>query len=93
MRKSKFKVLSVAVVLMMALGLTTSLTMNGQNGKTDGFFRGGYDNYDYRDVEADVAGGITNGSFDMPAPLGDGLAVMVIAGVGYLIRVKSRDNR
>lgn len=94
MRKSKIKVLSLMISLAMTVGCFAPLSVNGQNGGSDGFFRGGYDSYENRG-EVEVSGGITNDSFNA-APLGSGLMIMVAAGAGYLVR-KNRlmitDNR
>ena len=83
MRKSKIKVLSLMISLAMTVGCFAPLSVNGQNGGSDGFFRGGYDSYENRG-ETEVSGGITNDSFN--APLGSGLIIMVAAGAGYLVR-------
>ena len=67
------------------------------NAQSDGFFRGGSDNYDNRD------GGISNETFGQnntfgPAaptdivPLGSGLIILMTAGAGYVMMKRRRPN-
>ena len=83
MKKSKFKIGTLALCATMAFSMLFPMYVNAQGGGADGFFKGGSDDYGSRD-EAGVSGGITNDSFD--APLGSGLMIMLAAGVGYAVR-------
>jgi len=90
MRKSKFKVLALMISMVMTVGCFVPLSVNGQNGGADGFFRGGSETYDDR-ADIGVSGGITNESFN--APVGNGLMVMLVAGVAYSIRQIAKKKR
>lgn len=83
--KLKAFVLSVAMTVAMSL----PMTMNAQS---DGFFRGGNDNYDNRD---EIGGsGMSlgdNPTQENPTPLGSGLLIMVAAGAGYVALKKKED--
>ena len=85
MKKSKFKKKTLVFYLILAAFSMMSQPMKAQNGKSDGFFSyndGGYDN---RAGDA-VTGSITNESFN--APLGNGLLIMVAAGLCYALKIK-----
>ena len=79
--------------LAMAAGMLLPMTTNAQ--QTDGFFRGGIDNYN-RD------GGLSNQTFGQDVgggpqtptelvPLGSGLLIMMTAGAGYALLKKKED--
>lgn len=96
MKKRKLKVLLLS--LMMAIGLMLPSTGHAQN---DQFFKNGEDLYNNR---AEAGGNITNQTFGSngynltnqtfgqdPAPLGSGLLIMMMAGLGYAI-VKKQER-
>ena len=96
MKKRKLKVLLLS--LMMAIGLMLPSTSRAQN---DQFFK---NNEDYvnrdattgnitnqtfgQDPATGVTGGITNQQFG--APLGSGLLIMMMAGMGYAVAKNKR---
>lgn len=85
--KLKAFVLSVAMTVAMSL----PMTMNAQS---DGFFRGGNDNYDNRDGITLGGNGMSlgdNPTQENPTPLGSGLLIMVAAGAGY-VALKKKEN-
>lgn len=89
MKKSKFKKKTLEFYLILAAFLIMSQPMKAQSGKSDGFFtnnNGGYDNRDANSYA--VTGGITNDSFGNGAPIGNGLLIMVTAGLFYAIKTK-----
>ena len=88
MKRSKFRRGTLVFSLAMAVNLVLPLSVSGQGGGADGFFKGGSVGYENRD--GDVSGGITNESFDAPAPLDGGLLIMLAAGVGYALRKRKR---
>ncbi|MBQ7533574.1 MAG: hypothetical protein IJT45_07820 [Bacteroidales bacterium] len=69
--------------LAMALGLLLPTTMNAQ---TDGFFRGGGENYENRDVNPSGSLSLGPTQYENPseAPIGSGLLILTIAGAGYV---------
>ena len=72
---------------MITVSLLMPFSLCGQGGRTDGFFSNDGD-YNNRDGEVSMSGGLTNESFN--TPLGSGLLVMTIGGVGYLLMKKKR---
>jgi hypothetical protein len=75
------KKLALALIMMAVM----PLAMNAQ---PDGFFRGGGENYDNRDVDGVTIGSMNN---ENPTPVGSGLMVMVAAGAGYVLLKKKED--
>jgi len=67
--------------LAMVFGMLLPLTINAQ--KSDGFFRGGYDNYENRDATINDNGEIGHYGIGETVPVGSGLLVLVAAGAGY----------
>ena len=64
-----------------------SQPIKAQMGKSDGFFTNNESGYSNRDGDAfPVSGSITNDSFG--APLGNGLLIMVAAGLCYALKIK-----
>lgn len=82
MKKSRLKNGALIMFVMMAVSLLMPFSSYGQGGRTDGFFSSGYESED-RDGDIGVTGGISNDSFN--APLGDGLLVVLMAGIGYVL--------
>ena len=76
--------------LAMALGMLLPMTTNAQS---DGFFRGGFDNYENRDgdIHIDDGTGMTNEQFG--APLGSGLLILAAAGAGYVVARRKRSRK
>ena len=74
-----------------ALFLLNPASLNAQ--KTDGFFRGGNDNYENRDaVNINDDGGINNYGIGETVPLGSGLLILTAAGAGYAISKRRRNK-
>ena len=72
--------------LFLVLCLVLSFCCNAQminGGGTDGFFQGGFDDYerDPSDISSII---IASQNFGEPAPLGDGLVILGLLGLGYL---------
>jgi len=44
-------------------------------------------------INDDITGGITNGSFGEEVPLGGGIAIMLVAGLGYVAFKKKEDEQ
>ena len=44
-------------------------------------------------INDNISGGITNGDFGEDAPLGGGIAIMLVAGLGYVALKKKEDKR
>lgn len=84
MKRSKFRIGTLVLFSLMAVNVMMPSSMNGQGGGADGFFKGGSSDYETRDADFEMSGGITNDSFD--APLGGGLLVMAAAGIVYAFR-------
>ena len=81
------KIKAMLLALLMLLGLIAPVTATAQS---DGFFRGGYDNYDYRDASIDDGtGGIQNDGFGVP--VGSGLLILTAVGAGYAISRRKRN--
>lgn len=75
-------------LIFVVMTMMMHLCINAQ--KTDGFFRGGNDNYENRsDVDGWNLGNQTFGD----APLGSGLLIMVTAGAGYAIARRKRSRK
>ena len=82
MRRSKFKVRTLVFSLAVAATVLSPFSMKAQGGGADGLFKGGSEVYENREGDdLSVSGGITNDSFN--APLGNGMIVMMAAGLGY----------
>ena len=77
------KIKALFIALMMLLSLIAPVTSTAQ--QTDGFFRGGNDNYQNRDVSIDDGGGISNWGIGETVPLGSGLLILTAVGTGYAI--------
>ena len=91
MKRSKIKKETLVLSLTMAANLILPLSVSGQGGGADGFFKGSSDGYENRDGDAGVSGGITNESFN--APLDGGLLITVAAGAGYALRKRRRRKK
>lgn len=77
-----------ALSLAMAIGMLLPMTTNAQS---DGFFRSFNDNYENRDGGInDNNGGMTNQTFE--TPLGGGIAILLAAGLGYVVLKKKEDE-
>lgn len=74
-------------LIFVVMTMMMHLCINAQ--KTDGFFRGGNDNYENR---SDVDWNLGNQTFG-DAPLGSGLLIMVTAGAGYAIARSKRSRK
>ena len=96
MKKTTKKMKALALAMLMAIGLLSSMTCLAQS---DGFFRGG-DNYMNRDggPSGDIVnqgfgddGGntVTNQSFG-EAPVGSGLLILTAIGAGYAVLKKKK---
>ncbi|MCR5037453.1 MAG: hypothetical protein K6A73_09055 [Bacteroidales bacterium] len=72
-----------ALSLTMVLGMLLPMTTNAQS---DGFFRGGSDNYDNRDSGMELGGSTA----ENPTPVGSGLLVLTIAGACYVAWKRKR---
>lgn len=90
---------AILLSLMMAVFLLTPIFSNAQGRGLFGY--GKYDNsYDnsfgetnrgIMNVSESSETGIVNQTFGEPVPLGSGVAVMLIAGAGYLFLKKKED--
>lgn len=87
MKKSKFRIETLLFSIAMAASLLMPLSMNGQGGKTDGFFSS-YDGQENRSDDLDA--GISNDSFG--APLGSGLWIMLASGVAYGVAKRKKSK-
>ena len=82
------------IILAIALVITIGF---GASAQTDGFFGGDDGGYSDRTtgmpiVPGDAVGNLTHDENGANAPLGDGLVVLTVLGVGYARkRVKSRE--
>ena len=78
---------AIALSLLMLFGFLAPIAATAQ--RSDGFFKNYNDNYENRDGD----GGITIGGMqnDNPIPLGSGLLVMSVVGVGYAITRRKRN--
>ena len=76
-----------------ALFLLNPASLNAQ--KSDGFFRGGNDNYDNRTsgITINDEGGINNYGIGETVPLGSGLIILTAIGAGYAIARRKRSRR
>ena len=82
------KIKAMFIALMMLLGLIAPLTATAQH--SDGFFRGGNDNYENRSegINDNTGSGIQNDDFG--APLGSGLLILTALGAGYAVAKRRR---
>ena len=90
--KKTTKIKAMLLALMMLLGLIAPLTATAQ--QTDGFFRGGYDNYDNRGdvtIPGNDESGISNYGIGETVPLGSGLLILTAVGAGYAISRRKRN--
>ena len=85
------KIKAMLLALMMLLGLIAPMTATAQ--KSDGFFKSGNDNYQNRattGIDDNTSnGGIQNDPFG--APLGSGLLILTVVGVGYAVAKRRRN--
>ena len=44
-------------------------------------------------INDNITGGITNGDFGVEVPLGGGIAIMLVAGLGYVALKKKEDEQ
>ena len=86
--KKTTKIKAMFIALMMLLGLIAPLTATAQH--SDGFFRGGNDNYENRfeGINDNTGSGIQNDDFG--APLGSGLLILTAVGAGYAVAKRRR---
>ena len=88
------KLTNLKALLLFAffsLFLLNPASLNAQ--KSDGFFRGGNDNYENRDdISINDGGGINNYGIGETVPLGSGLLILTAAGAGYAV-LRRRRNR
>lgn len=82
------KIKAMLFALLMLLSLIAPVTATAQS---DGFFRGGNDNYQNRSESINDNGGIHNDDFG--APLGSGLLILTAAGAGYAIARRRRNSK
>lgn len=90
---------AILLSLMMAVFLLTPIFSNAQTGGLFGY--GKYDNsYDnsYGETNRGIMNindsgetGIVNQTFGEPVPIGSGVAVLLIAGAGYMFLKKKED--
>lgn len=89
----KIKAKRLAIVLSLMIAVCSIMPLQAQ---TDGFFRGGNDNYENRSISinSDTENGLTNNGIGQsePTPLGSGLLIMMAAGAGYVM-VRRKRNR
>ena len=79
-----------ALILLAVALFFNALALNAQRG--DGFFRF-LENDDYNNRDQSIYGnGIVNQGVGEPAPLGSGLAVLAVAGAGYLAMRRKRSS-
>ena len=69
----------------------------GANAQTDGFFGGDGGGYDDRAktmplVPGDGVGTLTHDENAANAPLGDGLVVLTVLGVGYALKMREKSS-
>ena len=83
------KIKAMLLALMILLGLIAPVTATAQ--KSDGFFRGGNDNYQNRDASINDEGGISNYGIGEEVPLGSGLLILTAVGAGYAISRRKRN--
>ena len=60
--------------------------------RSDGFFKGGNDNYENRATINDEGGGISNWGIGETVPLGSGLLILTAVGAGYAVAKRRRKN-
>lgn len=65
--------------MLMLLGLVASTTVSAQS---DGFFRGGTEDYSNRDGETSFT--VNTQDFGQEVPLGSGIVILLAAGTGYV---------
>ena len=83
MKKSVLRFKKLAFSIVLAFGLLFPMTIFAQ--QTDGFFRGGNDNYQDREVSINDGGGINNYGIGETVPLGGGLLILTAAGASYAV--------
>ena len=84
------KIKAMFIALMMLLGLIAPVTATAQ--KTDGFFRGYYDNYENR-ATIDDDGGMGHWGIGETVPVGSGLLILTAIGAGYAIARRKKHCR
>ena len=77
-----------ALVLSLAVAVGTLLPMT-TNAQSDGFFRGGYDNYENR-ATIDDDGGMGHWGIGETVPVGSGLLILTAIGAGYAVAKRKR---
>ncbi len=91
--KTKKTLKALVLSLAMAIGMLLPATMQAQ---TDGFFRGGNDNYENRGdvtIPGNDESGISNYGIGETVPLGSGLLILTAVGAGYAISRRKRSRR
>ena len=93
MKKQK-NLKALVLSLVMAVGMLLPMTTNAQN--TDGFFRSGNnENYNNRG-DVTIEGGGPNGFLTQDldeVPMGCGLIILTVAGAGYALTKRRKENK
>ena len=87
------RIKAMIIALMMLLGVIAPVTATAQ--KSDGFFRGGNDNYQNRgdvNIPGNDENGISNYGIGETVPLGSGLLILTAVGAGYAISKRRRNK-
>ena len=105
MKKHNKKLKGLVFSLGLAAMMLTANNLNAQNG--GGLFGRGATFYDYAAIsseeglmqrsgagDATITGsGIQNGNFEVVTPLGGGIAILLVAGLGYVALKKKEDEQ
>ena len=100
---------TIVFLFVLAAITLTANNLNAQNARSRGLFGRGasFENVEYGSKtlfqingersgagDATITGsGITNGSFGVEVPLGGGIAIMLVAGLGYVALKKKEDKQ
>lgn len=76
---------------MTMMILPVAMSAQGPFG-SDNYFRINEDNYSNRDSDPVIYGNINNQTFGQGVPVGSGIAVLVVAGAGYAIMKRKKNN-
>lgn len=88
--KTRFKELAFLAILAVFI----PISMSAQ--KSDGFFRGGNDDYQDREtfvINGNSEGGLSNYGIGETVPVGSGLFIMLTAGAGYVVLRRKKAAR
>jgi len=104
MKKHNNKLKALVLSLGLAAMALTANNLNAQNG--GGLFGRGANSSDCAvssseesllqrsdAINDDITGGITNGSFGEEVPLGGGIAILLVAGLGYVALKMKEDEQ